>query len=159
MDDTTFLAELQKVTAKLTHCAACLTQGRTGDAEELLQATVVRAYIKRDYFISGTRFDLWAERIMRNIFLNECRLSQRKAATEYLDYYEHISPASNDKLLEYSDVCRLIERLPSECSAPLRMYSCGYKYCEIAQILNLPMSTVKNRIRAARLLLRKALEE
>ena len=35
----------------------------------------------------------------------------------------------------------------------------GYKYCEIADALNLPMSSVKNRIRAARIYLKRLLDE
>ena len=58
MDDTTFLIELQNVSSKLNNYAMYLTQGRTEDARELFQATVVRAYIKQKYFTPGTRFDL-----------------------------------------------------------------------------------------------------
>ena len=48
MDDTTFLIELQNISNKLNNYAMYLTQGRTEDAHELFQATVVRAYIKRN---------------------------------------------------------------------------------------------------------------
>ena len=43
MDNTTFLIELQNVSSKLNSYAMYLTQGRTEDARELFQATVVRA--------------------------------------------------------------------------------------------------------------------
>ena len=57
MDDTAFLFELSRVESKLMSYAMALTQYRTDDAQELFQATVVRAYIKRALFVSGTRFD------------------------------------------------------------------------------------------------------
>ncbi len=159
MDDTTFLIELQNVSSKLNNYAIYLTRGRTEDARELFQATVVRAYIKRKYFTLGTRFDLWAERIMRNIFLNERLAAQRRARIENADYNYYRTDDAADALLEFCDVARIIAKLPPDFSTPLIMYAQGHKYCEIALTLGLPLSTVKNRIRAARLLLKKAFKE
>ena len=159
MNDTTFLIELQNVSNKLNSYAMYLTRGRTEDARELFQATVVRAYIKRKYFTPGTRFDLWAERIMRNIFLKERLAAQRRARIENVDYNYCRTDDTADALLEFCDVARIIAKLPPEFSTPLIMYVRGHKYCEIALTLGLPLSTVKNRIRAARLLLKKAFKE
>ena len=159
MNDTNFLIELQNVSSKLNNYAMYLTQGRTEDARELFQATVVRAYIKRKYFTPGTRFDLWAERIMRNIFLNERLAAQRRARIENADYNYYRTDDAADALLEFRDIARIIAKLPPNFSTPLIMYAWGYKDCEIALTLGLPLSTVKNRIRAARLLLKKAFKE
>ncbi len=159
MDDTTFLIELQNISNNLNNYAMYLTQGRTEDARELFQATVVRAYIKRKYFTPETKFDHWAQRIMRNIFLNEQIAAQRRARIENADYNYYRTDDAADALLEFHDVSRIIARLPPEFSTPLKMYAQGYKYCEIALALGLPMSTVKNRIRAARLLLKMAFKE
>ncbi len=159
MDDTTFLIELQNVSSKLNDYAMYLTLGRTEDACELFQATVVRAYIKRKYFIPGTRFDLWAQRIMRNIFLNERLSAQRRVRIEVEYCREQTTGDETFYHLEFHDVSRIIARLLPEFSVPLKMYAQGYKYCEISLALGLPMSTVKNRIRAARLMLRRAFKE
>ena len=61
--------------------------------------------------------------------------------------------------LEFGEVCALIDCLSHEISLPLRMYADGYKYHEIADALDIPMSSVKNRIRAARIHLRRLLDE
>ena len=158
MDGTTFLIELQNVSNKLNSYAIYLTRGRTEDARELFQATVVRAYIKRKYFTPGTRFNLWVKRIMRNIFLNEQLSVQRRVRTENVDYNYYRTDDAADALLEFRDVARIIAKFPPEFSTPLIMYARGFKYCEIAITLGLPLSTVKNRIRAARLLLKKVLK-
>lgn len=136
-----------------------LTRGRTDDARELFQAMVVRVYVKRKYFTSGTRFDLWIGRIMRNIFLNERLLLQRRARIENVDYNYYGTDDTADALLEFCYVARIIAKLPPEFSIPLMMYARGYKYFEIALSLGLPLSTVKNRIRAARLLLKRAFKQ
>ena len=47
MDDTEFLFELSRVESKLMSYAMALTQYCIDDAQELYQATVVRAYTKR----------------------------------------------------------------------------------------------------------------
>ena len=160
MDDTEFLFELSRVEGKLMGYAMALTQYCTDDAQELFQATVVRAYTKRVLFTPGTRFYSWIERIMKNIYLNGCVDAQRNMALENVRNYDcALFSSCTDNRLEFNEVCTLIGRLPSEVALPLRMYACGYKYCEIAVALNLPMSSVKNRIRAARIYLKRLLDE
>ena len=164
MDDTEFLFELGRVEGKLMSYAMALTQYCTDDAQELFQATVVRAYIKRALFAPGTRFDFWIGRIMKNIYLNECVVAQRRGVFpgdgEHSGSFDFVLCSSSiDDSLEFNEVCTLIGRLPPEVALPLRMYAHGYKYCEIAVALNLPMSSVKNRIRAARVYLRRLLDE
>ena len=160
MDDTEFLFELSRVESKLMGYAMALTQYCTDDAQELFQATVVRAYTKRALFTPGTRFYSWIERIMKNIFLNGCVDAQRNMSLENVHHSDcALFSSSTDNRLEFNEVCTLIGRLPSEVALPLRMYAHGYKYCEIAVALNLPMSSVKNRIRAARIYLKRLLDE
>ena len=121
MDDTEFLFELSRVESKLMSYAMALTQYCTDDAQELFQATVVRAYIKRALFASGTRFDFWNGRIMKNIYLNECVVAQRNMMFDkgYSDY--GLYSFCTDNYLEFNEVCTLIGRLPSEVALPLRM--------------------------------------
>ena len=159
MDDTTFLLELSRVEGKLMSFAMTLTGHCIDDAQELFQATVVRAYMKRALFTPGTRFGFWIERIMRNVYLNESVAARRRAAFCEEVCYAYVDSVFTDNRLEFNEVCTLIERLPSEVALPLRMYSQGYKYNEIADALNLPMSSVKNRIRAARIYLKRVLDE
>jgi RNA polymerase sigma-70 factor (ECF subfamily) len=158
MDDTAFLFELSRVENKLMSYAMSLTRYYEDDAQELFQATVVRAYMKKGLFTPGTRFDLWIGRIMKNVYLNELVAAQRNTTfdKEYsLAYSHHFI----DCRLEFGEVCALIDCLPHDISLPLRMYADGYKYHEIAYTLGIPMSSVKNRIRAARIHLRRLLDE
>ena len=157
MDDTAFLFELNRVENKLMGYAMSLTQYCEDDAQELFQATVVRAYMKKGLFTPATRFDLWIGRIMKNVYLNELVAAQRNTTfdKEYSPYSSHFI----DCRLEFSEVCALINCLPHYISLPLRMYADGYKYHEIADALGIPMSSVKNRIRAARIHLRRILDE
>ena len=157
MDDTAFLFESSRVENKLMGYAMSLTQYCEDDAQELFQATIVRAYTKKELFTPGTRFDLWIGRIMKNVYLNELVAAQRNTTfdKEYSPYSSHFI----DCRLEFSEVCTFIDCLPHDISLPLRMYADGYKYHEIADALDIPMSSVKNRIRAARIHLRRLLDE
>ena len=163
MDDTTFLLELGRVEGRLMSYAMALTQHCEDDAQELYQSTVVRAYIKRNLFTSGTNFKFWIERIMKNVYLNDSvtahhRLTVRKE--DYSGYFDFTADSIlADERLEFNEVCSLMESLPAAVAIPLRMYVRGYKYNEIADALNLPMSSVKNRIRAARIYLKRLLDE
>ena len=163
MNDRYFLLELSKVEGKLMSYAMHLTQGREDDAQELFQSTVVRAYIKRNLFAPDSCFLFWIERIMRNIYLNECIAAQRRNVLNTGCYDESDGNASSsshsDIRLEFNEVCTIIESLPYDIALPLRMYASGYKYCEIANRLNIPLSCVKNRIRAARIYLKRLCQE
>ena len=158
MEDMAFLFELSRVENKLMGYAMSLTQYFEDDAQELFQATVVRAYLKKELFTPGTRFDLWIGRIMKNVYLNE-RVAAQRNTTFDKEYSLAHSHQFIDCRLEFSEVCTFIDCLPHEISLPLRMYADGYKYHEIADALDIPMSSVKNRIRAARIHLRRLLDE
>ena len=158
MNDTAFLFELNRVENKLMGYAMSLTQYCEDDAQELFQATVVRAYMKRELFTPGTRFDLWIGRIMKNVYLNERVAAQRNTMFDK-EYSLAHSHQLIDCRLEFGEVCALIDCLPHEISLPLRMYADGYKYHEIADALGIPRSNVKNRIRAARIHLIRLLDK
>ena len=49
-----------------------------------------------------------------------------------------------------SDIKAAIAKLNEEHRTPFMMYYIGYKYLEIAEKLNIPIGTVKNRIHIAR---------
>ena len=135
MDDTAFLFELSRVENKLMGYAMSLTQYCEDDAQELFQATVVRAYLKKELFTPGTRFDLWIGRIMKNVYLNELVAAQRNTAFDK-EYSLAHSHQLIDCRLEFSEVCTFIDCLPHDISLPLHMYA------DDTNITRLPMRLV-----------------
>lgn len=97
---------------------------------------------------------------MKNIYLNGCAAMQQSVSLDR-EYRSGCASYSSctDNCIELSEVCSLISRLPADVSLPLCMYAYGYKYSEIAAALNLPMSCVKNRIRAGRIYLKRILDK
>ncbi|MDQ4141785.1 MAG: RNA polymerase sigma factor, partial [Bacteroidota bacterium] len=57
-----------------------------------------------------------------------------------------------------SDINEAISHLNEEYRTPFMMYYIGFKYLEIAEKLNIPIGTVKNRIHIARKELKKVLK-
>ena len=56
------------------------------------------------------------------------------------------------------DVKKILNSLPELYRIPFICYSEGYKYIEIAEQQNIPLGTVKTRIREARLIVKRKLK-
>jgi RNA polymerase sigma-70 factor, ECF subfamily len=65
-------AGLEPCLARLWRYALILSRA-TDAADDLVQATCVRAIERADQFFSGTRLDRWLFAILRSIWLNEIR--------------------------------------------------------------------------------------
>ncbi len=59
---------------------------------------------------------------------------------------------------EFDEIWNNVNRLKDELLIPFKMYSSGYKYHEIAEHLDIPIGTVKNRIFHARKEIQKRLQ-
>ena len=68
----------------------------------------------------------------------------------------HFNPAS---ILESKELEKIIESIDDKLRIPFKMKYEGYKYKEIAEILDLKLGTVKSRIFFARKKLMKQLKE
>jgi RNA polymerase sigma-70 factor (ECF subfamily) len=101
---------------------------------------------------------------MRNTFINNYRKNQ-KAKTSfdttkdlyYLNVEDHHTFNRPAESMEFKEVWRNVNDIKDELLVPFKMYTTGYKYEEIAQHLNIPIGTVKNRIFHARKEIQKKL--
>jgi RNA polymerase sigma-70 factor (ECF subfamily) len=99
---------------------------------------------------------------MRNIFINNYR---RKAKQQTIfdstpnDFLLNIKQAavSNDAIakLNINEVQAAIHELPEIFRNPFMLYYDGFKYHEIADILQEPLGTIKSRIHFARKILKE----
>lgn len=143
------------------------TRRFTTDQDEsldLIQDTVLRALMYKDKFREGTNLKGWLFTIMRNTFINKYRKTKRfRASHDYTkdlyflnveDTHTFNGPATN---FEYNDMWKHVNTLRDELLTPFKMHTSGYKYYEIAEQLNIPVGTVKNRIFNARKEIQKKL--
>src|SRR5580698_4930902 len=70
--------------ARLWRYALVLT-GRSDAAEDLVQATCLRAVERADQFVPGTRLDRWLFAILRSIWLNEIRSQRIREGGGFVD--------------------------------------------------------------------------
>lgn len=134
------------------------------EAKDLLQETILKAIKNREKFTEGTNLKAWLYTIMKNTFITNYQRMVRRSTfidtTENLHYLN-----SNDNSisnLAYSiftgeDVQKALDRLSDTYKEPFLMYFNGFKYHEIADHLDIPIGTVKNRIHIARKELKKRL--
>jgi RNA polymerase sigma-70 factor (ECF subfamily) len=158
----------EKVTLEadpLKHFAIKLTQDLE-DAEDLVQDTMLKAFINEDKFAEGTNLKGWLYTLMKNIFINKYRRAMKSRIfndTTEDQYYLNsaVSPRQNEGEgnLVMKDVRHAIGNLSENLRTPFLMSFQGFKYEEIAMQLQIPLGTVKVRIHNARKELMKALED
>ena len=135
------------------------------DALDLLQETLLKAFDNKDKFREGTNLKAWLYTIMRNTFITHYhRLIKRNTFVDPTDDQHFLNSSSNAvrngaySALTMEEINKAIEDLSFVYKTPFMMYFKGYKYFEIADILNIPIGTVKNRIHIARKQLKKQLK-
>ena len=146
--------------AGLRNTLQLFTRKFTADRDEsldLVQDTMMKALIYRDKFRDDVNLKGWLFTIMRNTFINNYRKHQRERTSRdrsqklwQLDVCDPHTFTSPDSNFEYKDIWKNVDQLRDELLIPFKMHTSGYKYHEIAEQLNIPIGTVKNRIFHAR---------
>jgi RNA polymerase sigma-70 factor (ECF subfamily) len=128
-------------------------------AEDLLQEAFLRIWKAAPSWEPAAKVSTWIFRIAHNLFLNEAA-RRREKSIETPEAEMRADPASDLNRRELrSAVQKAIEALPEgerECLL-LSEYN-GFKYAEIAEILGIPVGTVKSRMFSAVQHLREALK-
>ena len=128
-------------------------------ARDLFQETMCKAFTYRDKYEPGTNVKAWLYTIMRNIFINEYRRNVKGRSV--MEVVKNSLPSyvlSSESPLKIKEINTAIENLPATFKRACLLYLHGYKYHEIAQVLNEPLGTVKSRIHFAKKILQKQIE-
>ncbi len=147
-----------------------LTGGDEARSEDLVQDAILKAFRSWDRFETGTNCRAWLMTILRNTFINEFRkVKSRPTNVEFEEIAER-PPA--DSLFEADPEGRIFERiidaeviaaiqeLPDDFRIPIVLSDIeGLAYQEIADLLEIPVGTVKSRLFRARKRLQARLYE
>lgn len=135
------------------------------DADDLVQDTLLKAMRYANLYVEGTNLKAWLYTIMRNTFINDYRRMVKKR--NVIDTNEEISSSqlfssafhndANNKFIK-DDVNKALSKLGYDYYTPFIKYFEGYKYHEIADMLKIPIGTVKTRIHVARKELKSSLK-
>jgi RNA polymerase sigma factor (sigma-70 family) len=131
---------------------------------DLVQDTMLKALTYKHKFTQQTNLKGWLFTIMRNTFINQYRRTKRfrvnrddSVGSYFLNVKDDHTFTSPEKRFEYLDIWKNVNSVREDILVPFKMFVSGYKYHEIAQHLNLPIGTVKNRIFQARKEIQKSL--
>jgi RNA polymerase sigma-70 factor (ECF subfamily) len=151
-----------------------LTRNRA-DAEDLVQDSALRAFRAMTTFEAGTNFKAWIFRILTRCFWANHRSRQRRPNTvdfdDTPDLYLYARSAEHGLPWQGEDPARtLIDRLgtervaeaiaqlPEEYGVVCTLYFMeDFAYHEIADVLEVPVGTVRSRLHRGRKMLQKAL--
>ena len=135
--------------------------GRPDVADDLTQATCLRALEKAAQFAPGTRLDAWCLTICRSIWLNDLRARTLRDAGQLdrdAEQVASISPPADVNIFA-SEVFSQVMGLPEAQRATVMLvYVEGHSYREAAEILDIPIGTVMSRLATARRVLTEWME-
>ena len=137
-------------------------------AEDLVQDTALKAFRSWQRFQPGTNIRSWLFTILRNTFINDYRRRQREPIPMDL---EAVEPHAAFRAAQDEDpegaffsqivdakVLNAIDALPEEFREVLVLSDIeNLPYAEIAEVLGVPVGTVKSRLFRARRQLQEAL--
>lgn len=146
-----------------------------GDAEDLVQETFVRAYQFFDQFQKGTNARAWLFRILTNLYINSYRKRTREpervSYDEMEDFYLYNRLAHNASAgrggtpeeeivqkVQIEAIRDAIANLPNEYRDTVVLADLNdFSYQDIADMLGIPIGTVRSRLSRGRRLVQKAL--
>ena len=130
------------------------------DADDLASETIYKILSQGERYNPNRSFKPWALTIMENTYKTQYNRRRCVLFTAYKDYDPYQSLEFSDQRARVDGILSIIH----ECGRKSRniesvlLYAKGYCYDEIAEIVGIPVGTVKSRVAAGRKMLREALE-
>lgn len=143
------------------------------EAEDLVQDTIVKAYRFFNSYEKGTNAKAWLFRILKNSYINNYRKKSKQPHQvdydEVSSFYETVRSEQSDTTdmedIMYRDmlddqVTRALQRLPEDFRTVVLLCDVeGFTYEEIANMLDVPIGTIRSRLHRGRNLLRAELTD
>lgn len=143
------------------------------DAEDLVQDTMVKAYRFFSSYEKGTNAKAWLYRILKNSFINRYRkISKMPAQVDFEEistFYESVRSEQTETTdmqelyfrgIMGDEITKALAKLPEDFRTVVIMCDIeGFTYEEIANMLDVPIGTIRSRLHRGRNLLRTLLEQ
>lgn len=142
------------------------------DAKDLVQDTYLKAYRFIESFEQGTNAKAWLFRILKNSFINDYRKkSKQPPKVDYQEVETYYNSDDVDKPITTDlradtvkdmigdEISNALNSLDVDFRTVIILCDLeGFKYDEMAKILDIPIGTVRSRLHRARNLLKEKLE-
>jgi RNA polymerase sigma-70 factor, ECF subfamily len=124
-------------------------------ADDLVQSCLARAVAKQHLWQEGTDLRAWLFTILHNQHINEVRRSVREGTAVPVESAGSSVEANALDKLQLRDLDRAMSRLPEDQRQVILLVGLeGMRYDQVAQILNVPVGTVRSRLSRGREMLR-----
>jgi RNA polymerase sigma-70 factor, ECF subfamily len=169
-----FEALLGRVLGPALGTALRLARNRE-DAEDLVQEAALRAFRSYATFQQGSNFNAWFFKILMNCFYARHRKQRPESSLDGLEdshelyLYEHALAAGAHRrdadpsmlaveAIGVEHVAAALDQLPEEYRVVCTLYFMqDFAYQEIADLLGVPLGTVRSRLHRGRRMLQKSL--
>lgn len=161
----TFISSVLGMQPNLRSFALKLTLNKD-EAHDLVQDTTLKALSNEDKFVDNANFKGWMLTIMRNIFINNYRKNVRENTMVdtsddlyQINLTQETVSDTPDGASAVNEISEILKGFPADYREPFSLHVAGYKYEEIAEVLSMPLGTVKSRIFFTRKRLREILKD
>jgi RNA polymerase sigma-70 factor (ECF subfamily) len=155
------------------HNRAMFLTTNSDDAKDLLQETYLKAYRFWDKFEKGTNVKAWLYEIMKNSYINHYRKKTKEPKPVEFDesLIHHLHPRNPPSELRQieakaphdvfeDEIALSLESLPSDFRTVVILSDMeDLTYEEIANVIAVPLGTVRSRLHRGRRLLRERLQD
>ena len=149
MDRNFFIAEIETCSNMMYRVAWSILRNET-DVQDALQDAVLKAWEKRDKLREEKYFRSWMTRILINVCYDTQRIHRKIVPLDKIPVQSTSAPDP--------DLAMALEALPEKLRLPLVLcYSERMTYEEAADVLRIPVTTLRGRIRRGKKELRKEL--
>lgn len=143
-------------------------------AEDVLQDSYIKAWNNFDEYDSDKKFLNWMTTIVRNTGIDALRTKKRPLASAVtitrdaretgnasskadVDFIDHTCDLEKQLMQQetLSEIYGLITDLPADLSEIMKLMFAGQTYQEIADDIDIPLSTVRAKVHRAKKILRK----
>jgi len=122
-------------------------------ANDLLQDTLLRAFLKEDLFTKNTNLGGWLSTMMKNLFISQLKVKSRFISKDNIDF-EEIYKVTNKKFdcndgvsnLGIEVINSLFKDINKTNLEMFLLMEKGFKYKELAEIFNIPIGSVKGQL-------------
>src|ERR1700720_1068284 len=142
---------------RLRRYARALARDVAG-ADDLVQDCLARALEKLHLWQEGTDLRAWLFTILHNQYVNQVRRAVREGAAVGLSETEPMLAQAphQGRSLELRDLERAIAKLPEEQRSVILLVGLeGMRYEEVAEVLDVPVGTVRSRLSRGREAMRR----
>lgn len=126
--------------------------GKADKADDLVQETVMKAWVAHQSFLEGSNMRAWLFTILRNAYFTDLRRKKREVEDVNGQHAASIAVSGEQAArVDMADFQIALRKLPADQREVLTLVGAsGFSYEEAAEICGVAVGTIKSRLNRAR---------